>query len=240
MGALGLVYLAALGAGAGIVPVVLRYRNYGRLGMLLYPLAHLLGRDLNDVRIGQAQLGPFAHALAVHHGEVLGVLVKVLVRAEQRVKRMHEREVLYLASLMRVHYGHLAVAAVVRRPFAVQRVAAEEGFAVVQRGHVAHGDFVRHFQLQRKRHLLYRGRVPAAAAEPFKKIIHAVQRAARTAARDNDVLAHGADDEAFIAHVLGSEVYAELVLYIVGTAHDYGRFGLRQGNQRKVRARELP
>ena len=187
-----LVDFGAFTALAIVVIIHLREVVLARIGHFLHALQHLLGDNIQDLRVGQAELRFLASAYAAYLGKVLGVLLEVLIGG-------YESKIAVTTAIMRV----LDTKGTVRSSFAVIFACAGLKSLITTRPCVAgvapeEGRFLQQVQcgkgnIVHLRRIRFAGSVPANPQMVLKKIIHAIECARSLCAGDNQVRSDGPD-----------------------------------------------
>ncbi len=195
----------AVGALAGIPPVVLRDGVDEVFGAVAHTVFDALGDDVEHVGVGEAQLRVVPHAFTVDEAVVLGTLLEEFLRRHEREEGVHRPVGLHAARLLAV--GHGAVNLVPRGPDGVEGLLVEV---------IAHADARRVLVVQaaereglapgRHRHA---GRVPAHAEFTFEEGQRGVHGAAFARAFKEDVRAVVAVGEGLVGKVVAGLHEAE-------------------------------
>ncbi len=199
-----LVDRGALGALAIAMPVVLRDRGDGRLGVGAEPFLEVLDQLFAHVLVRQAQLCVLCGAFALDLAEPFGMVGKVLLRRDQRIERVDEPLVDVLAAVLRFEAVLLTVGLVAHRPVRVEGVGPV-GRAVLQRRDVADVELV-HDDHSLPRDLALRRGPPSAAELVFEEGVDRVQRPSRPPARQDQVVADRLDDDPLGSESIGRKL----------------------------------
>ena len=149
--------------------------------------------------------------LTVDQREIFGVLVKILFRRHQWLKRVAEEPVgkLHLAAVFLVEPAPAGVHAVSGAPIAVETLEGER-LTVFEHGNLAVVDRA-NCQSRGFRNAAHPGREPSATQMVFQQPVHAIHVPAQRPAGNDQTVANGANDVSLVAEDVEIDCQAQFL-----------------------------